>query len=49
MRGACERCVAHVGDEGDFAGAGFFNALDAGNFKVRVAAEFRAQLRSQFA
>ena len=49
MGGAGERGVAEVGDEGDFGGAGFFNALDAGNFEVWVAAEFRAQLRCQFA
>ena len=43
VRGAGERGVAGIGDEGDFGGAGFFNAFDAGNFEVWVAAEFRAQ------
>ena len=49
VRGAGERGVAHIGDEGDFGGAGFFNAFDAGNFEIGVAAEFRAKLRCQFA
>lgn len=47
--GAGERGVANVGDEGDVGGAGFFNAFDASNFEIGVAAEFRAQLRCQFA
>ena len=49
VRGAGQRGVAGIGDEGDFGGAGFFNALDAGDFEVRVAAEFRAQTACQFA
>ena len=49
LRGAGERGVAEIGDEGDFGGAGFFNAFDAGYFEVWVAAEFRAKLRCQFA
>ena len=40
--GAGERGVLNVRNEGDFGGAGFFNALDAGNFEVWIAAEFRA-------
>ena len=47
--GAGERGVARIGDEGDFGGAGFFNAFDAGDFEVGVAAEFRAQPACQFA
>ena len=49
VRGAGQRSVLNVRNEGDFGGAGFFNALYAGNFKVRIAAEFRAKLRCQFA
>ena len=49
VRRARKRGVAHIGHEGDFGGAGFFNAFDAGNFEIGVAAEFRAELRCQFA
>ena len=48
-RGASQRGVFNVCNEGDFGGAGLFNALDAGDFEVWIAAEFRAQLRCQFA
>ena len=41
--GAGESGVAGIGDEGDLGGAGYFNAFDAGNFQVWIAAEFRAQ------
>lgn len=49
LRRAGERGVFDVGDKGNFGGAGFFNAFDAGDFEIRVAAEFRAKLRCQFA
>ena len=47
--GAGECGVLNVRNEGNFSGAGFFNAFDAGDFKVWVAAEFRTELRCQFA
>ena len=47
--GAGEGGVAGIGDEGDFGGPGFFNSFDAGDFQLRVAAEFRAQPACQFA
>ena len=49
LGGAGESGVLYVRNESDFSRAGFFNAFDAGNFKIGVAAEFRAKLRCQFA
>lgn len=49
VRGAGERGVLDVCNEGDFGGAGLFDAFNAGNLEVRIAAEFRAKLRCQFA
>jgi hypothetical protein len=40
--GAGERGIAGICDEGDLSRTGFLKAFDAGNFQVRVAAEFRA-------
>ena len=46
---AGEGGVAGVGDEGHLRGAGLFNALDAGDFQLRVSAEFGAQPGCQLA
>ena len=41
--GAGEGSVAGICDEGDLGGPGFFNALDACDFEVGIAAQFGAQ------
>lgn len=41
--GAGETSVLWIRNEGDFCGAGFFDSLYAGDFKVSVAAEFSAE------
>ena len=48
-RGAGQCRVARIRDEGDLGGAGFFDALDAGDFQVGIAAQFGAQTACQLA
>ena len=43
LGGAGEGSVAGIRDEGDLRGPGFFNALHACDFQVRIAAQFGAQ------
>jgi hypothetical protein len=43
LRGAGQGCVFGVGDEGDFRGAGLFDAADSGDFEAAVSMQIRAQ------
>ena len=47
--GAGERSVFGIGDEGDFARGRFFDAFDAGDFEIGIAAEFRAETACELA